>query len=106
MGSFAWLASSKTTTTIEDFVFQKKIADEAEVIEESTEVIEESTEVEKAPVKRGRGRPKGTTKSGLPYVPKPKSGLGRGRPKGSVSKPKAKTAPKSTNGSRSRPKKD
>jgi len=82
------------------------MADEAEVIEESTEVIEESTEVEKAPVKRGRGRPKGTTKSGLPYVPKPKSGLGRGRPKGSVSKPKAKTAPKSTNGSRSRPKKD
>ena len=58
------------------------MADEAEVIEESTEVIEESTEVEKAPVKRGRGRPKGTTKSGLPYVPKPKSGLGRGRPKG------------------------
>ena len=58
------------------------MADEAEVIEESTEVIEESKEVEKAPVKRGRGRPKGTTKSGLPYVPKPKSGLGRGRPKG------------------------
>ena len=58
------------------------MADEEEVIEESTEVIEESKEVEKAPVKRGRGRPKGTTKSGLPYVPKPKSGLGRGRPKG------------------------
>ena len=49
---------------------------------DEAEVIEESTEVEKAPVKRGRGRPKGTTKSGLPYVPKPKSGLGRGRPKG------------------------
>ena len=49
---------------------------------DEAEVIAESTEVEKAPVKRGRGRPKGTTKSGLPYVPKPKSGLGRGRPKG------------------------
>ena len=49
---------------------------------DEAEVIEETTEVEKAPVKRGRGRPKGTTKSGLPYVPKPKSGLGRGRPKG------------------------
>jgi hypothetical protein len=49
---------------------------------DEAEVIEEPTEVEKAPVKRGRGRPKGTTKSGLPYVPKPKSGLGRGRPKG------------------------
>jgi hypothetical protein len=50
----------------------EKMADEAEAITESTE----------APVKRGRGRPKGTTKSGLPYVPKPKSELGRGRPKG------------------------
>ena len=49
---------------------------------DEAEVIAESTEVEEAPVKRGRGRPKGTTKSGLPYVPKPKSGLGRGRPKG------------------------
>ena len=40
-----------------------------------------------APVKRGRGRPKGTTKSGKPYVPKEKvPGRGRGRPKGAVAK--------------------
>ena len=40
-----------------------------------------------APVKRGRGRPKGTTKSGEPYVPKAKvAGRGRGRPKGAVAK--------------------
>jgi len=40
-----------------------------------------------APVKRGRGRPKGTTKSGEPYVPKEKvPGRGRGRPKGAVAK--------------------
>merc|ERR1712026_87805 len=48
-----------------------------------------------APVKRGRGRPKGTTKSGKPYVPKEKvPGRGRGRPKGAVAKapPKPKAA--------------
>ena len=40
-----------------------------------------------APVKRGRGRPKGTTKSGKPYVPKEKvPGRGRGRPKAAVAK--------------------
>merc|ERR1711935_539228 len=40
-----------------------------------------------APVKRGRGRPKGTTKSGEPYVPKEKvPGRGRGRPKGGAAK--------------------
>merc|ERR1712156_589574 len=49
-----------------------------------------------APVKRGRGRPKGTTKSGEPYVPKEKvPGRGRGRPKGAVAKSpkKPKAAP-------------
>merc|ERR1711879_771592 len=49
-----------------------------------------------APVKRGRGRPKGTTKSGEPYVTKEKvPGRGRGRPKGAVAKApkKPKAAP-------------
>ena len=36
-----------------------------------------------ASVKRGRGRPKGLTKSGKPSAPKVPSGKGRGRPKGS-----------------------
>ena len=35
-----------------------------------------------AAVKRGRGRPKGQTKSGKPSAPKVPSGKGRGRPKG------------------------
>ena len=34
-----------------------------------------------AAVKRGRGRPKGQTKSGKPSAPKVPSGKGRGRPK-------------------------
>ena len=36
-----------------------------------------------AAVKRGRGRPKGQTKSGKPSAPKVPSGKDRGRPKGS-----------------------
>lgn len=43
----------------------------------------ETTEGGEAPVKRGRGRPKGSTKS-----------KGRGRPKGGVAKAKDAKAPK------------
>merc|ERR1711962_1244954 len=51
------------------------------------EKMAESDSGGEAPVKRGRGRPKGTTKSGKPYVPKEKvPGRGRGRPKGAVAK--------------------
>ena len=49
----------------------------------------ESTEAEEVPVKRGRGRPKGTTyetTSKKPKVP----GRGRGRPPGSKKTPKPK----------------
>jgi len=48
------------------------------------EVVAETKEGE-APVKRGRGRPKGSTKS-----------KGRGRPKGGVTKAKDAKAPKAT----------
>jgi len=52
-----------------------------------------------APVKRGRGRPKGTTKSGEPYVPKAKvAGRGRGRPKGAVAKSPKKPKAVAKNG--------
>merc|ERR1712110_1322856 len=52
-----------------------------------------------APVKRGRGRPKGTTKSGEPYVPKEKvPGRGRGRPKGGAAKAPQKPKAAAKNG--------
>merc|ERR1712172_55214 len=63
--SFACLASSTTT---KDFFFRKYLK-----IEKMAAKKPETTEGGEAPVKRGRGRPKGSTKS-----------KGRGRPKGGV----------------------
>ena len=45
-----------------------------------------------AAVKRGRGRPKGQTKSGKPSAPKVPSGKGRGRPKGIIPRSRIETA--------------